>query len=208
LLHVGPAPARISPAVFGTRRPRQHRFLFDTNEPFSRILNFATNTKQSTSLFLFDTNEQSRITTHHLPITDHGLLIGTPKLLETELTCSQQKRKHFLIGTICSTITPASRSDLLIAGEKILKTALTPSAPIPNVFLIAGACALFSVRAASAHAPRFSALSSAAGCSSHFGPHFSRATDRGSHTAGCGLLITTHQTLITTHQPGAQILHG
>jgi hypothetical protein len=208
LLHAGPAHAGFSPAVFGTRRPRQHQFLFDTNEPFSRILNFATNTKKSTSLYLFDTNEQSPITAHHSPITDHGLLIGTRKLLDIELTYSHQKRKHFLIGTICPTFTAAPRSEFLIAGEKILKTALTPSVPIPNVFLIAGACALFSVRAASAYAPGISALSSSAGCSSHFEPHFSRATDRGSHTAGCGLPITTHQTLITTHQPGAQILHG
>ena len=37
--------------------------LFDTNEPLSATSNSTTNTNQSTSLFLFDTNERSPITT-------------------------------------------------------------------------------------------------------------------------------------------------
>jgi hypothetical protein len=40
------------------------QFLFDTNKPFSFITNFSTHTKQSTSFFLFDTNERLRIADH------------------------------------------------------------------------------------------------------------------------------------------------
>jgi hypothetical protein len=50
-------------------------FLFDATECLSRTSNFATHTKQITSsqitsLFLFDTNERSPITTHQSLITD------------------------------------------------------------------------------------------------------------------------------------------
>jgi hypothetical protein len=40
---------------------QKHQFLFDTNKPFAFILNFSTQRKQSTSFFLFDTNERSPI---------------------------------------------------------------------------------------------------------------------------------------------------
>ena len=55
----------------GPVRLTKRQFLFDTNEPFSRSANFATHTKKSTSLFLFDTNERSPITTHQSLITTH-----------------------------------------------------------------------------------------------------------------------------------------
>ena len=45
-------------------RLHKHRFLFDTNKPFSPNTNFSTCRKQSSSFFLFDTNEQSQITSH------------------------------------------------------------------------------------------------------------------------------------------------
>jgi hypothetical protein len=48
----------------------KHQFLFDTNKPFPGIVNFSTHTKQSTSFFLFDTNERSQITTHRSLITN------------------------------------------------------------------------------------------------------------------------------------------
>ena len=51
--------------------PPKPQFLFDTNEPFFRTANFATNTKQSTSFFLFSTNEQLPIPNHYSPITTH-----------------------------------------------------------------------------------------------------------------------------------------
>jgi hypothetical protein len=49
-------------------------FLFDTNQPLLTTSNFTTYTKQSTSSFLFDTNERSPIT-NPLPI-NHELLRG------------------------------------------------------------------------------------------------------------------------------------
>jgi hypothetical protein len=217
LLHARPAPAGAAPAMraadgatiadLSTRR--QHRqFLFATNEPLSRVLNFVTNTRQGTSLFLFATNEQSPTATHHSTMTNRGLLIATRELLEIKLTHSKQTRKHFLIANVRPTGTSAPRSDFLIAGEKILKTALTPSVPTPSVSLIAGVSAPRTVRAASPHAPRFSALSSAASRSSRFGLHRSPAASRAAQIAICGSRITSHQALATTHQPGAQILHG
>jgi hypothetical protein len=48
-----------------TARLRNHQFLFDTNEPLSTTSNFTTHTKQSTSFFLFGTNERSPISTHY-----------------------------------------------------------------------------------------------------------------------------------------------
>jgi hypothetical protein len=184
-LHARSAPAGAAPAmraangvtIAGLSTRRQHRqFLFATNEPFARVLNFVTHTKQSTSLFLFATNAQPPVITSQSRLTDH-----------------------------CS---PAATPGFLIAGEKILKTELTPSVPIPNVFLIAGVSATRTVRAASPHAPRFSALFSAASRSSHFGLHRSPAASRAAQIAKGGSPITTHQTLTTTHEPGAQILHG
>ena len=89
LPHVGPAAAGISssfsvPSAFvcvlcvksfafrSTACPQNRQFLFNTNEP---LPNFATRTKQIpssqiTTLFLFDTNERSRITTHQSLITN------------------------------------------------------------------------------------------------------------------------------------------
>jgi len=67
LMHAGPAwlsQGGISAAFFCTLRLRKHQFLFDTNERFSLSANFATPTKQSTSFFLFSTNERPPITTH------------------------------------------------------------------------------------------------------------------------------------------------
>src|SRR5277367_5963673 len=53
-----------------TGRLQNRQFLFDTNEPFSGTANFATQTKQSTSFFLFDTNERSPITSHQSLLTN------------------------------------------------------------------------------------------------------------------------------------------
>jgi hypothetical protein len=55
----------------GTLRLPKPQFLFDTNKPFSCTTNFATSTKQSTSIFLFDTNEKPPTTTHQSLITTH-----------------------------------------------------------------------------------------------------------------------------------------
>jgi hypothetical protein len=52
---------------------QKRQFLFSTNEAFSRGSNFATATKQSTSFFLFSTNERSPIATHQSLITGTGL---------------------------------------------------------------------------------------------------------------------------------------
>jgi hypothetical protein len=49
---------------------QERQFLFNTNKPFSFNTNFSTHTKQSTSFFLFDTNERSRIAYHRSPITN------------------------------------------------------------------------------------------------------------------------------------------
>ena len=52
-------------------RLQKRQFLFDTNKPFGSTTNFSTHTKQSTSFFLFDTNESSPVTTHRSQITTH-----------------------------------------------------------------------------------------------------------------------------------------
>ena len=62
-----------------TFRPQKHQFLFDTNELFLRNTNFATHTKHSTSLFLFDANERPPITNHRSRITDHESLQARSK---------------------------------------------------------------------------------------------------------------------------------
>ena len=69
LLHAGPAAGGPSPASPWAARLQNHQFLFDTNERFSPNTNFATQTKQSTSFFLFDTNDRSLITNHQSLIT-------------------------------------------------------------------------------------------------------------------------------------------
>ncbi len=59
------APLPVLPASRPwVERPPKRQFLFNTNEPLSRSRNFATLTKQSTSFFLFSTNERSPIATH------------------------------------------------------------------------------------------------------------------------------------------------
>ena len=100
LLHASlPAAGRdLSPALFRNACQPKHQFLFNTNAP---LTNFATRTKQTTSffpcgatkrlsraansaihtkqitslqissLFLFNTNERSRIATHQSLITSH-----------------------------------------------------------------------------------------------------------------------------------------
>jgi hypothetical protein len=95
LLHAG---RRISPALFRNVCHPKRQFLFNTNEPLtdfatrtkqttsffpsdatkrlSRASNSAIHTKQITSLqitslFLFNTNERSRITSHRSLITSH-----------------------------------------------------------------------------------------------------------------------------------------
>jgi hypothetical protein len=69
-------PSALSPALTATRLraacPQNRQFLFDTNERLSRNPDFATRTKQSTSFFLFDTNEKSPITTDQSLITHTG----------------------------------------------------------------------------------------------------------------------------------------
>jgi hypothetical protein len=63
----------VTPALLATRprlkHAQKHQFLFDTNERFSSTTNFATNRNQSTSLFLFDTNDQSPIPNHQSLLT-------------------------------------------------------------------------------------------------------------------------------------------
>jgi hypothetical protein len=44
------------------KTPAKHQLLFSTNEGFSPVMDFVTTRKQSTSLFLFSTNERSRNT--------------------------------------------------------------------------------------------------------------------------------------------------
>src|SRR5580658_4402970 len=61
----------LAAGLFGRVRLPKRQFLFNTNEPFSRSANFATHTKQSTSFFLFSTNERSPIFHHASRITNH-----------------------------------------------------------------------------------------------------------------------------------------
>ena len=63
------------PAALSASRPRvnpppKRQLLFNTNESFAFISNFSTLTKQSTSFFLFNTNERSPITTHQSLLRD------------------------------------------------------------------------------------------------------------------------------------------
>jgi hypothetical protein len=59
-------PSALSPALTDTRprtgRLQNRQFLFDTNKPFSFNTKFSACRKQSTSFFLFDTNDRSQIT--------------------------------------------------------------------------------------------------------------------------------------------------
>lgn len=61
-------------ALTGTRtgvdRFEKRQFLFTTNERLFPTTNFATRRKQSTSFFLFSTNERSRVTHHQSLITN------------------------------------------------------------------------------------------------------------------------------------------
>jgi len=66
--NAGSRPSALFPALTAGRTglvclPKR-QFLFNTNEPCSRGSNFATHTKQSTSFFLFSTNERSPIFRH------------------------------------------------------------------------------------------------------------------------------------------------
>ncbi len=140
--------------------------------------------------------------------TDHPkrqFLFATNERLSLSLnfvTRTKQTTSFFLFDTnersqLTNRQSPLATHAFLIAGAKILKTALTPSMPIPNVFLIAGVCTLFSVRAASANAPRFSEHPLTVRSSSHSGMDGSGGADRRSHLATCVSPITTHQSLIT-----------
>ena len=83
-----------------------------------------------------------------------AILIGTPIRLKADLTHSQQTRKHFLIGTIRPTLTPAplsthhssliTRHRISNRYSKLLEIELTPSAPAQNTFLIATICPTFT----------------------------------------------------------------
>jgi hypothetical protein len=65
------APSLALPVTRPCTGGLQYRqFLFDTNKPFSFITNFSTHTKQSTSFFLFDTNERLQIADHRSLITN------------------------------------------------------------------------------------------------------------------------------------------
>src|SRR5271156_1151684 len=72
-------PSALFPALkaahSGPVRLLKLQFLFSTNGPFPVSSNFATHTKQSTSFFLFSTNERPPITTHQSLITIHQSLI-------------------------------------------------------------------------------------------------------------------------------------
>jgi hypothetical protein len=50
------------------------QFPFDTNKPFAFTTNFSARRKQSTSFFLFNTNEQSPITAHQSLFSNFGEL--------------------------------------------------------------------------------------------------------------------------------------
>ena len=62
----------VTPGLRAVYPRLKRQVLFSTNERFSPAANSATNRKQSTSLFLFNTNEAPPITTHHSLITNHG----------------------------------------------------------------------------------------------------------------------------------------
>jgi hypothetical protein len=51
-------------------RFQNRQFLFDTNKSFSFTTNFSTYREQSTSFFLFNTNERLQITDRRPPITN------------------------------------------------------------------------------------------------------------------------------------------
>jgi hypothetical protein len=63
-------PAPLSASRRGVDRRPKRQFLFNTNDSFTFMANFSTRTKQSTSFFLFDTNERSLITTHQSLLRD------------------------------------------------------------------------------------------------------------------------------------------
>jgi hypothetical protein len=64
----------LSLALTATRscagRLQNRQFLFDTNKSFSFTANFSAHRKQSTSFFLFNTNERLRITNRRPPISN------------------------------------------------------------------------------------------------------------------------------------------
>ena len=110
LLHAGPAHPGISPAVFGTRRRPRRQFLFATNEQLSRARNFATRTKQTTSLFLFATNERfsstSNSATHTNQMTSFFAFSASERLsrasdsaIHTKQATSLQFASFFLFDT-------------------------------------------------------------------------------------------------------------
>jgi hypothetical protein len=77
------------PAALPATRPcaaclQNRQFLFDTNKSFSPNTNFSTYRKQSTSYFLFNTNQRSRITNaaainedFHVP-SGRGSMVAEP----------------------------------------------------------------------------------------------------------------------------------
>jgi hypothetical protein len=82
LLLAGPAylpQAEISPAFLCAARLAKPEFLFDTNKPFPSTTNSSTRRKQSTSIFLFDTNERLQITSHQPLFISFRELCSGPK---------------------------------------------------------------------------------------------------------------------------------
>ena len=68
-----------------TARLENQQFLFDTNETSPPIINFVIHTKQSTSFFLFNTNERLQITSHPPLFTTFGELCSRAKTLPSGL---------------------------------------------------------------------------------------------------------------------------
>ena len=106
----------------------ERQFLFDTNEPLPLNQNIATRTKQSTSLFLFDTNQRPAIAARQSLLTTHAFLIAGEKILKTALTPSVPTPSVFLIAgvsaTFCRSAHSGSRgaacgSNLAICGSAI-----------------------------------------------------------------------------------------
>jgi hypothetical protein len=74
-------PSALPPTLTATRlraaRLQNRQFLFRTNKPFSFATNFAIRTKQSTSFFLFNTNERLQVTSHPPLFTSFRELCGS-----------------------------------------------------------------------------------------------------------------------------------
>ena len=172
--------------------------------------------------FLFDTNERPQIANHESLLTTHAFLIASAKLLEIELTRSQQTRKHFLIANISSTFAVLAASSRVprfsapsIGSQprrfESLRThhsspaarPCTSNRNTPEFRKSATPCKQRRndfLTATKITTSRYSARLSGVGRSAHFRLPGSRGARRGSRIASCASPIITQHSLIATHE--------